>query len=190
MRRARIIEQAIGLFGERGYYGFTIQELAKRCELSNPGLLHYFPSKLDVLLGVLAELETREAEFMEPLVQQVRDDAGSKEAVLTVLRAMVGRVTAQPAKMRVMVEFQAESIDAEHPAHAWWHRREQVLLEFLGWLLAPHVDRPGAVARQLMALLDGFPLQWLRRDASGDALAEWDEAMARALPELHCGTQV
>ena len=34
-RRGQILEQAIGLIGERGYYGFTIEELGRRCGLSN-----------------------------------------------------------------------------------------------------------------------------------------------------------
>lgn len=184
VRRARIIEAAIGLFGERGYYGFTIQELGKRCGLSNPGLLHYFPSKLDVLLQVLAEMETRESEFMEPLVQQALENAGSRAEVLTVLRALVARVTAQPANVRVMVEFQAESIDPDHPAHGWWRGREDVLLRFLADLLSPHVARPDAVARQIMAMMDGLLLQWLRAFPKLDAVAEWDDALARLLPEL------
>ncbi len=184
VRRARILEAAIGLFGERGYYGFTIQELGKRCGLSNPGLLHYFPSKLDVLIAVLKELEARESEFMEPLVQQAFHDAGSKAAVLTILRALVARVTAGPEKVRIMVEFQAESIDPAHPAHSWWQSREAVLLNLFAGLLAPHVARPEAVARQVMAMMDGLFLQWIRAWPNLDATAEWNDALARLLPEL------
>lgn len=185
LRRAHIIEAAIGLFGERGYYGFTIQELGKRCGLSNPGLLHYFPSKLDVLLGVLSELEARESEFMEPLVQQARHDAGSKDAVLTILRALVARVTSGPEKVRIMIEFQAESLDPAHPAHAWWQNREGVLLRLFAGLLKPHVARPDAAARQVMAMMDGVLLQWLRAWPRLDSTAEWNDALKRLLPELH-----
>ena len=185
LRRARIIEAATGLFGERGYYGFTIQELGKRCGLSNPGLLHYFPSKLDVLLGVLSELEAREGEFMEPLVQQARHDAGSKDAVLTILRALVARVTSGPEKVRIMIEFQAESLDPAHPAHGWWQNREAVLLRLFAGLLKPYVARPDAAARQVMAMMDGVLLQWLRAWPRLDSTAEWNDALKRLLPELH-----
>lgn len=188
VRRARIIEAAIGLFGERGYYGFTIQELGKRCGLSNPGLLHYFPSKLDVLLQVLAELQAREAEFMAPLVQQATvggEGSGSRAAVLTVLRALVVRATTNPQKVRLLVELQAESLDPSHPAHSWWQRREAVLLGLLVTLLRPHIERPETVARQVMALMDGLLMQWLRAWPRMDAASEWNAALARLLPELH-----
>jgi AcrR family transcriptional regulator len=184
VRRARIIEAAIGLFGERGYYGFTIQELGKRCGLSNPGLLHYFPSKIDVLLQVLAELEARETEFMEPLFQQATQEGASKAAVQTMLRALVVRATAHPENLRVLVELQAESLSPEHPAHAWWLRRDAITRQFIADILRPYVPRPEAVARQVLAMLDGFCTQWLRDYPSRDIAGEWDDAIARLLPEL------
>ena len=184
VRRARIIEAAIGLLGERGYYGFTIQELGRRCGLSNPGLLHYFPSKLDVLLQVLAELEARESEFMEPLVQQARLETGSKALVLTILRALGLRAAAHPENLRVMIELQAESLSPDHPAHEWWLRRDAITRAFIADLLAPFVRQPDAVARQMLALMDGFCTQWLRDYPSRDVASEWDAAIARMLPEL------
>lgn len=184
LRRARIIEAAIGLFGERGYYGFTIQELGKRCGLSNPGLLHYFPSKLDVLLHVLAEMETRESEFMEPLVQQARLETGSKALVLTILRALGLRAAAHPEYLRVLVELQAESLSPDHPAHDWWLRRDAITRAFIAGLLAPHVPQPEDVARQVLALMDGYCTQWLRDYPGRDIARQWDVAMARMLPEL------
>jgi AcrR family transcriptional regulator len=184
VRRARIIEEAIGLFGERGYYGFTIQELGKRCGLSNPGLLHYFPSKLDVLLQVLAELEARDTDFMEPLVQQALHEEKSSAAVVSILRMMVARVMERPQLIRLLIELQAESLSPEHPAHAWWQRRDRVTLRFLAELLQPFVVQPDAVARQLLGLLDGLCMQWLRDSPRRDIAAEWDNAIARLLPEL------
>jgi AcrR family transcriptional regulator len=184
VRRARIIEEAIGLFGERGYYGFTIGELGKRCGLSNPGLLHYFPSKLDVLLQVLAELETRESEFMEPLFQQAVHESGSKAAVRTMLRAMGIRIAAHPENLRVLVELQAESLSPEHPAHEWWVRRDAITRQFIADILRPYVPRPESVARQVLALMDGFCTLWLRDNPLRDIASEWDDAVARLLPEL------
>lgn len=187
-RRALILEAAIGLFGERGYYGFTIQELGKRCGLSNPGLLHYFPSKQDVLLQVLKELEVREAEFMEPLVQRAtREVAGhrSREAVLTILRAMIARATSRPEIVRLMAEIQIESLNPSHPAHDWWQMRDEGSRQFFTDLLRPHVKYPEIAARHLLALMDGLCAQWLRAYPTLSAVVEWDHALARFLPELH-----
>lgn len=190
VRRARILDAAISLIGERGYYGFTIQELGKRCGLSNPGLLHYFPSKQDVLIQVLKELEARESEFMSPLVQlamQELEGNGGQEAVLNVLRAIVVRGTARPEMIRLMVELQAESLDPSHPAHSWWAEREDNLLKLFAGLLQPYLEHPESVARQVLGLLDGLCAQWLRAYPALDVATEWDHAMARLLPELHVG---
>ena len=115
LRRAQILNEAIGLIGELGYYGFTIQELGRRCGLSKPGLLHYFPSKHDVLLAVLRELEGRETDVMSPLVQSTEHETGGadgKAAVLQVLRMIVARGAAQPHICRLLAELQSEAL---HP---------------------------------------------------------------------------
>ena len=55
VRRSQIVDEAIRIIGEYGYYGFTVQALAERCQLSNAGLLHYFGNKDDLLLALLDE---------------------------------------------------------------------------------------------------------------------------------------
>ena len=44
-RRARILEAATEIIGVRGYHAFVLQDLAKRCGLTNGGLLYHFTSK-------------------------------------------------------------------------------------------------------------------------------------------------
>jgi len=56
LRREQILDETIRILGEQGYHGFTIQELAKRCGLSNAGLLYYFGSKDLLLIAVLDEI--------------------------------------------------------------------------------------------------------------------------------------
>lgn len=193
-RRERILDAAISLIGERGYYGFTVNALARRCGLSNPGLLHYFPSKQDVLIAALQEMENREAAFMEPLVRAARHyagGAGSRQAVLAVFRAIVERATGKPELIRFMVELQAESLDPRHPGHEWWRLREAALIDLFAGLLAPFLESPPIpVARSVLALLDGFGAHWLRVLPAIDAVEEWDSAIERLLPELHDGHHV
>lgn len=188
VRRARILDAAIGLIGERGYYGFTIQELGKRCGLSNPGLLHYFPSKQDVLLGVLDELEAREAAFMEPLAQMAFHVEGGDRSpgmALHVLATMVERATANPKLARVLVGLHAEALDPGHPAHTWWREREAKTLTFLSRLLRHFVAEPDQAARLVLACMDGLLLQWLAAGSNADATPEWHRAIKRLLPEIH-----
>jgi AcrR family transcriptional regulator len=187
-RRRQILAQAVGLVGERGFYGFTIQELGLRCGLSKPGLLHYFPSKQAVLLAVLQELEWDEMEFMLPLVQSVTHDAAvasTQDAVLHVLRTIVMRAADRPEMCLLMAGLQAESLDPAHPAHAWFTAYETNVLKFFAGLLQPFFDAPELVARQMLAMRDGLCIQWLRAGRSFDVVDAWDRALARLLPELH-----
>ncbi|MCE7797149.1 TetR/AcrR family transcriptional regulator [Sphingobium sufflavum] len=191
VRRGQILEQAIGLIGERGYYGFTILELGRRCGLSNPGLLHYFPSKQAVLLAVLDSLQLAEIDVMEPLAQsamvELQGDA-AKAAVLHILRTIAVRAHAKPDTCLFVAGLQSESLDPAHPAHEWWTRREVAVLDFYTGILRPHVDAPLLVARELLAMMDGLFLQWLRAGRDFDVLAAWDHALARIVPELHMET--
>lgn len=186
-RRGQILDHAIRVIGERGYYGFTVQELAKACGLSNAGLLHHFPSKEHLFLASLQELEDREAEIMSPLVAAAErggEGAGAKRAVLELLRTMVVRSTAQPQRLRLFAELHVEALDPQHPAHGWSRERERVVTELFAKLLWPHVEEPVPVARLLLAMMDGFCVRWLWAEQAFDAVAEWDRAVARLLPEL------
>jgi len=186
-RRAQIIGHAVTLIGERGYYGFTVQALARRCGLSNPGLLHYFPSKHAVLLAVLQELEADATEVMTPLVRTATHEprsASAKDAVFLVLRTIVARASDRPDICRLLAELQSESLDPAHPGYAWWRRREAAVLGLFTTLLDPFVDKPLPVARQLLAMMDGLFIQWLRADRSFDVVAALDHGFARLLPEL------
>lgn len=192
VRRARIFDEAIRLIGERGYYGFTVQELAQRCGLTNPGLLHYYPSKLDLLLAVLDEMEAREIEVIEPIVQQAEralEGPHAREAALSVLRAIITRGAAKREMVRFLAELQAESLSPDHPAFNWWLRREAAMLDLFTRLLHPFVTNPAAIARQTLALIDGLSLQWLRADGAMDIGSEWDSMLMRLLPELHSQTK-
>lgn len=184
VRRARILDAAIDLIGEKGYYGFTIQELGKRCGLSNPGLLHYYPSKQDVLLGLLDELQAREAAFMEPLAQMALESP-DQDRVRSILHAIMERATANPAMARVLVALHGEALEPAHPAHGWWREREERTLGFLCRLLEPFLADPQAAACLLLASMDGLFLQWLADQEKMDIAQTWRLWLMRLLPELH-----
>jgi AcrR family transcriptional regulator len=187
VRRARILDIAIAVIGERGYYGFTLQELAQRCGLSNPGLLHYFPSKLDLFKTVLEELESREVAHMRPLIQAAAARAGgieARSAVLDILRTIVARDSERPHVIRLVAELGLETLDSSHPAYAWWSSKASIARTFIEKLIGPYVDEPASRARQVMAMSSGLEVYWLRSGRSFDIVAEWDSALARLLPEL------
>lgn len=52
-RREGIVQQAAKLFAKYGFLGASVSELAKSCKTSKSLVYHYFPSKEDVLYGVM-----------------------------------------------------------------------------------------------------------------------------------------
>lgn len=186
VRRAQIMDEALRVVGEWGYYGFTIQGLAERCGLSNAGLLYYFGSKDKLLLALLDEIELRLEGRMAPLVALASDDAQSGQetyaATAALLRAMVAHFLEDVTLTRFVAALHLESIQEAHPAHGWFCDRENETIELLTRLAAAWVAEPASAARQLYALMQGLCQQWLRSRQTFDLLAEWDKAFAVALP--------
>jgi AcrR family transcriptional regulator len=187
VRRARIIDEAIGIIGQRGYHGFTVHGLAARCDLSNAGLLYYFPSKEQLFDAVLKELEHRKNQALAALIAAVarkEGDLSSLTAYIDLLRAMAIRGSGNPELVRFYAVLQIESLDETHPAHRSFQKRELAALDLFTRLLAPHVKEPRSAARQLLALMDGLRLQWLRSGQSFDAVSEWIRAVAALVPAV------
>lgn len=186
VRRAKIIEQALRIVGEFGYYGFTIQELASRCDISNAGLLYYFGTKDKLLLALLDEIEQRVEERVAPLVTAASSDCQSRqdsyEATVAVITAMVRHLLDNVTITRFVAALQLESIHPDHPAHGWFRDREDEALAFMRQLTAPWTSEPVSVARQLHALMQGLGQQWLRAGQNFDLVGEWEKAFRAILP--------
>jgi AcrR family transcriptional regulator len=187
VRREQILEESISILGRLGYHGFTVQELAERCGLSNAGLLYHFPSKNQLFVAVVEELERREIRALAPLITAVERNETSGvplTAIIDLLHAMVSRGGTRPELVRFYAVLQSESLDEGHPAHDSFRERERAVLELFTRLVTPYVAEPRSTARQLLALMDGLRLQWLRADESFDVVTEWVRAVALLVPAL------
>lgn len=184
VRRAQIIDEAIRIVGELGYYGLTVQGLARRCGLSNAGLLYYFGSKSGLLLALLDEIERREEEAIAPIVSMIEDEGPGLEKRRKAITELIGEMARRVAENREQGKFvamlQAESMEPSHPAHQWFAQREKETIELLVRLLEPLTDAPQPLARCLTALPHGMVGQWLRSEQEFD-LAEECEACAGIL---------
>ncbi len=189
MRREQILEEAIRIVGERGYYGFTVQDLAQRCGISNAGLLYHFGSKDQLLLAMLDVFERRETAAIAPLAALAAGEVGSRKKsakpLLNLLRTMVARASTQPEIGRLYMALQSETLDPSHPAHQSFRAREAAVLDLFAKVVSPYVAEPHSTARQLLALMDGLGQQWVREDESFDLVAEWNRAVATVLPRLN-----
>jgi AcrR family transcriptional regulator len=186
VRREQIVDEAIRIIGQRGYYGFTVQQIAEECGLTNGGLLYHFGSKEQLLLAVLQERDRRESAMVRsvagPAAQKAARSDSSLSAVLELLRAIVARATAEPELARLHMVLQPEALDPAHPAHDYFGAREAMVLKAFARMVAPHVAEPHCTARHIYALMDGLVLRWLRADQAFNIVTEWDRAVAMLLP--------
>ncbi|MDI2129026.1 TetR/AcrR family transcriptional regulator [Yinghuangia seranimata] len=184
-KQREIIEQAMALFGEAGYRGTSMRELAARCGMSHPGLIHHFPSKEALLLAVLEARDEEDARHL------LADDAVGVER----LRRTVD-VVERNAGRRVIVEMftalAAEATSPDHPAHAYFRDRYHRTVGTAATdyehartadALAPGIE-PASAARQLIALMDGLQVQWLYDPATDMAGTVRDHIRAQLTDPL------
>lgn len=178
-RRAQLIGETISLVGRYGYNGFTLKMLAEQCGMSNAGVLHYFPSKNHLFLGVLEEIRLREEAASGPLAAAAINAPASlsHSACLHLLRNMMGRIVGNPDQTRFVTALQLESTDAAHPAYRWFRDREADTQALFAKILMPGTGDCDAVANVLIAVMYGLTVQWLRADQDFDIRGEWERAL-------------
>ncbi|RYD97482.1 MAG: TetR/AcrR family transcriptional regulator [Sphingomonadales bacterium] len=179
VRRQQIFDEAIDIIGQRGYRGFTLQELAQRCGLSNAGLLHHFPSKDQLLIGLLNERDRRDYAALESAGLNFRETTEFPipfDDLYKALREVVARDAKRPEIVRLYTVLRAESLDEDHPARDFFLARAARALDELTRMLESNVPDPRSTARQLIALHGGLEEQWLREGRSFDLVEAWERA--------------
>lgn len=58
-KREAILEAALAVFGEVGLHGASLREIASRVGVSHQSLMHYFPTKNELLMAVLRRRDER-----------------------------------------------------------------------------------------------------------------------------------
>jgi AcrR family transcriptional regulator len=88
--RSRIIEAARDLFWEKGYNSTSVADILSRSQVNAGSLYHFFPSKQDVLIGVLASYRDGiEAMLLQPAWDGVHDPIEKIFALLAHYRAAI-----------------------------------------------------------------------------------------------------
>jgi AcrR family transcriptional regulator len=160
-RREQLLEAALTAFAAQGYRGASLASIAVDVGISQPGLLHHFPSKEDLLVRVLEHHEDRNLERIEAVIA----DASLADGLLDLAR----HHEANPEFIRLFVVIAAESVDPHHPAHDWFVERYRRIRASLRARVAEEqrlgrmtsaID-PDTITELLMAVLDGLELQHL-----------------------------
>ncbi|GAB0107118.1 TetR/AcrR family transcriptional regulator [Nocardia sp. JMUB6875] len=162
-RREQIIDEALKAFADNGYRSTSIAEIADRCGLSQPGLLHYFPNKAALLSAVLDYRDRLDYDRLG-FDQQLH----GKDALLR-LAQLVDHNMHVPGLVRLFTVLTSEAVTADHPAHEWALNRYRNLQTYLSGALQAGIDDgsiragidPAVIARQVFAMMDGLQLQWL-----------------------------
>jgi AcrR family transcriptional regulator len=162
-RKAQIIREAIRFFGQNGYHGARLADIAKAAGVTEPGLLHHFPGKALLLMEVLAERDRIDRERFDPARH-----AGTNDS-LVPLQELVKYNETVPGLVQLFTVLVAESIDEQHPAHDFFTQRYQTIREqniaVLKEAQARGEIRSDILAEDLVvmlfAMMDGLQVQWL-----------------------------
>lgn len=162
-RKAQIIREAIRFFGQDGYHGTRLADIAQAAGVTEPGLLHHFPSKAHLLMEVLAERDRIDHERFNPPLQ---DETKSPQLPL---QELVEYNETVPGLVQLFTVLVAESIDKKHPAHEFFKQRYQKIREedmaVLREAQARGEVRSDIPAEDLVvmvfAMMDGLQVQWL-----------------------------
>lgn len=188
VRRAQILDEAIRIIGERGYYGFAVQDLAQRCGLTTGGLLYHYGSKECLFLAVLSEYERRMAaalwdKFDGEVAGDFQTQPISRDLALRGFRAILEQSISQRQLMHLDVVLRAEALAPDHPGHDFFRQREDMILRNFAMMVRGQCADPWATARQIYCLMAGLSHQWLWADFAFDIFAEWDRVIALILPD-------
>ncbi|SDD23874.1 TetR/AcrR family transcriptional regulator [Glycomyces harbinensis] len=165
-RREEIVRAAIEVIAERGYRGASLAAVAEKVGLTQQGLLHYFPSKEDLLIGVLRFREQTDSGGRDTVAEPMT--MADTEAVV---EANANRI----AIVRTFSALLGESVTEDHPAAEYFRDRYRLVRERLAATLRlewgdrlPSGLTPEEAAPLVIAIMDGLQYQWLHEPETFD----------------------
>ncbi|WP_061961147.1 TetR/AcrR family transcriptional regulator [Demequina flava] len=181
-RRTAIVASATRLFAQGGLDSVSLTDIAEDVGITKAGLLHHFPTKNDLLLGVLRK----------------RDRVGEVELPDDPVEALMGFIDvlraneADPSEMQFFAMMSTQSIATDHPAHGHFQQRQAMMRDGMTAMLAELFDESrlagqtqlSDVADWIVALADGLRNEWLRapdRINRTESLFRFLESMADAM---------
>lgn len=178
--RERILRTAFTLFHEQGYHATGIATILREAGVNAGSLYHFFPSKDDLLIGVLEyALGALEPAVMGPAARRTDDPIGRIFALLEQYREWMG---AWGCRMGCPIGNLALEVADDHPEarrliHANfenWADAVRRWLDDAGDRLPAAVDR-GQLARFVLTVMEGGIMQGR---AAGD-LRPFDDGVAQ-----------
>ena len=163
LSRDRVLSAAVALLSEEGYRGASLASIAAAADLTQQGVLHYFPSKEALLLSLLEEKYHEDGRRLSNSL----DHEGL--GILRALESLVAHNTARPDMVKLFSALVAESLSLRHPAHHYFVRRYRKVRERM--LRSLRVGQRSGEIRDdvdldrlvpaIVAVMDGLQIQWL-----------------------------
>ncbi|WP_347239799.1 TetR/AcrR family transcriptional regulator [Streptomyces lydicus] len=158
-RREAILQAAMELIAERGYRRTSLAAVAERAGLTQQGLLHHFPTKQLLLVGVLEARDRWDLASAAVASGTLRTDA---------LAQLVDYNATRSGIVQTYTVLSADSVTEDHPARAFFESRFRAVRASMAEVLrAEYGDAlPGGLSAEraaplLAAVMDGLQLQWL-----------------------------
>ena len=182
VRKEQLIMAAMRFFGQHGYHAARLSDIAKAAGVTEPGLLHHYPSKVQLLMDVLAERDRVDGERFDP------SEGGKAGSLLAALQALVEYNQSVPGLVQLFTVLAAESINSQHPGHEYFLKRyDNLRKDYVPQIAA--LQEQGEIRKDisaadlavlLIALMDGLQIQWLYAPDKVD-MAQVFEQFARLL---------
>lgn len=170
-RRAEIIEITRAAIVSDGYRELSLREVARRCGMSAPGLMHYFSDMRSLLVAVL--------DHRDEVDLAVIFDHAEDLPLLELFDLARQYYAARPDEAGGFDTLEAEALDPGHPAHEYFVRRNERTLERLRRQIEREFAEPDRVLHLVGLILDGMRLRHLRSaTVATDMTAPGDEWLA------------
>ena len=161
-QREKILRGALEYFGQKGYWGSSMRDIADHVGMSQASMRYYFGTKIALLTAVLEErdvvsgeaagrAELESGSHLDGLVQTVMDNAN------------------QPNIVRLFTILSAEATSQDHPAHEFFRARYERASADVARRLRSAADdgetrsdiNVDDAARVVLATMSGLQLPWL-----------------------------
>lgn len=166
-RRREVLNVAMEVFGQHGFKGGTLQQVAERVGLTPAAIMKLFGSKEGLLIAVL--------EHWDVLTSQVMGSPSRGYELLGAFKKLMHYHTQHRGFLELYTTMAAEATSVDHPAHRFMTGRYSSALATMRRLFREAIedghfqpmadDEIAGEAECLLATMDGLEIQFLLNPA-------------------------
>lgn len=169
-KRRRIIDAAVEVFAEKGFFGAKVSEVAKRAGVADGTIYLYFESKDDILISLFEE---KMDDIIQRLTQLLDGHSDPETKMRRYIAEHLELVSEQPHLMQVLtVELRQSARFIKEYRPQGFKRYLAVIGSILEEGQAQGVFRkdldPSIFRRALFGAIDEISLEWILRAHSGE----------------------